>query len=221
VIAAFDAEDYLEQAIESVLVQTLEPSEVIVVDDGSWDGTYEVARAVGDPVRCVRQARAGVSAALNRGVELARGSELAFLDADDVWLPQKLSLQVRALSQEGDLDLVFGHVRQFHSPELNADQRSRIALSPHSVPGICKGTMLIRRQAFARVGWFATQWTLGEFVDWYARAVDARLRSAVLAEVVMHRRLHLANSGIRERDAQSDFPRILKTILDRREGGRP
>jgi glycosyltransferase involved in cell wall biosynthesis len=216
VIPARDAEAYLGEAIESVLQQTLPPDQVIVVDDGSTDATAEVAEGFGSRVTCVRQQPSGLGAALNRGLEEARGALLAFLDADDVWLPDKQALQSRALSEDEGLDMVFGHVRHFHSPELTEAERARIVLPEGLAAGMARGAMLVRRTAALRVGPFPTQWKFGEFVDWYSRAVDAGLRSAVLPDVVLSRRLHADNSGIRERDAQTDYVRALKTILDRR-----
>jgi glycosyltransferase involved in cell wall biosynthesis len=215
-IAARNAEPYLGEAINSVLAQTLPPEEVIVVDDGSTDGTAVVAEGYGDPVHCVRQSPSGLGAALNRGLEHAHGDFMAWVDADDLWLPEKQALQMRALTEDAQLDLVFGHVRHFHSPELTAGERSSIALPEGLRAGISRGAMLIRREALERVGRFDTRWTLGDFLDWYARAVDAGLRSAVLPEVVLSRRLHSDNSGIRERDSRSDYARALKVVLDRR-----
>src|SRR5436305_4895217 len=161
VIAAFDAERYLGPAIESVLRQTRQPLELIVVDDGSSDRTVQIARGFGHTVKCLRQPRLGVSAALNRGIAITRGDQLAFLDADDLWIEDKLALQVDALHRAPELDMVFGYVRQFHSPELTDEQRARIDLRNEPIPGICRGTMLIRREAFMRVGPFGTRWTLG------------------------------------------------------------
>jgi glycosyltransferase involved in cell wall biosynthesis len=216
VIPAFDAERYLREAIESVLAQTLAPAEVVVVDDGSADATAEVAAAFGPPVRCLRRDRAGVGAALNAGIHATRGELLAFLDADDYWLREKLELQVRALSVNPQLDFVLGHVSEFRSPDLSAADGARLAPRPESMPAPSKGTMLIRREAFIRVGPFATDWTLGEFVDWYARAVDAGLEGEMLPDVVMMRRLHRANSGIRDGGSRTDYVRVVRTILERR-----
>jgi glycosyltransferase involved in cell wall biosynthesis len=217
VIPAYDAERYLCEAIESVLRQTHPPLELIVVDDGSSDRTSEIALGFGGSVQCVRQSHAGVGAALNRGIAMSRGALLAFLDADDLWTEDKLALQLDALERAPELDIVFGYVRTFHSPELTAEQRSRIELQEKPIPGIYKGTMLIRREAFLQVGPFATQWKLGDFVEWYARAVDTALTSSMLPEVVAHRRLHLTNTGIRDHDSRSDYVRILKRVLDRRK----
>src|SRR5437763_5703586 len=97
VIPVRNGERFLADAIGSALGQSRPPLEVIVVDDGSSDSTAEVAQAFGSAVHCVSQPPLGVATALNCGVNLARGDLLAFLDADDVWMHEKLELQVAAL----------------------------------------------------------------------------------------------------------------------------
>lgn len=93
VIPAYNAAPFIARAIESVLAQTRPVLEVLVVDDGSRDRTAEIAAGFGAPVRVVRQANAGPSAARNHGARLARGEWIALLDADDAWLPEKLERQ--------------------------------------------------------------------------------------------------------------------------------
>src|SRR5690349_2600271 len=95
VIPVFDGEAYLAAAIESALAKTYARVEVIVVDDGSTDGSASVAARY--DVRLVRQSNRGVSAACNAGVEAARGELIAFLDADDLWPPERLEIQARHL----------------------------------------------------------------------------------------------------------------------------
>lgn len=97
VIPAYDAAAYLPATLDGVLSQSVPVAECIVVDDGSSDGTATVAEAAGDPVRVVRQENRGVSAARNRGVREVSTGWVAFCDADDVWLPEKLERQLESM----------------------------------------------------------------------------------------------------------------------------
>jgi glycosyltransferase involved in cell wall biosynthesis len=209
VIPVRNGERFLAEAIESAIGQSRPPQEVIVVDDGSTDSTSAVAGAFESRVRYVGQPPLGVATALNCGVDLARGELLAFLDADDVWTHEKLERQHDALREQPRIDAVFGHLQNVR------DGRG----SDEILPGWSRGTMLIRRQAFARVGRFA-DWRLGEFVEWYARAVDAGLVLHMLPDVLLLRRLHDGNVGVRLRDRRYEYTHMLKTVLDRRRADR-
>ena len=191
---------------------------VIVVDDGSTDESADAARRFGPAVRYCWQPHSGPSAARNRGVDLATGDFLAFLDADDLWLEPKLVLQMAAFDADTGLDMVFGHVQQFPSPDLADSDRARLRYSVEKVPGHVPSALLIRREAFDRVGGFESEWHLGEFMDWYLRALEQGLKGLMLSEVVARRRLHADNLGVRERGSQGDYVRILKASLDRRRG---
>lgn len=210
IIPVFNGEAYLAEAIESALGQTYPPLEVIIIDDGSTDRSAEIARRYIPAVRYQHQPNAGVGAALNRGIEAAEGDFLAFLDSDDLWVGEKIARQIAAFEGDPGLDVVFGHVQQFGSAEAAA------GTSGEGLPGYLKGTMLVRRETFRRVGRFDSKWRVGDFVDWYARAVERGLRGLMLPEIVMRRRIHADNMGIREREHRTDFARILKASLDRR-----
>lgn len=216
IIPVYNGERYLAEAIESVLGQSYLSIEVIVVDDGSTDGSAHVAKAFGEAVRYSRQPHSGTGAALNHGIVLARGGFLAFLDADDVWVKQKLEWQMAAFQANPDVALVFGHVQQFISPELAPEIARRFRCPPEALPGYVTGTMLARREAFAQVGTFGSKWRAGEFLDWYLRATELGVRTVMLPNLVLRRRLHQANHGLVKREAKSDLTRILKAALDRR-----
>lgn len=213
-----DGERYLAEAVESVLAQTHEPLELIVIDDGSTDGGARIARDYGTALRYEYQANAGQSAARNRGVALARGALLAFLDDDDYWSPDKLARQVAVLRDDPALEAVFGHVRQFMSPDLSPEAARRNRFHAEIMPGYVAGAMLIRREAFDRVGRFNPGIRVGEFVDWHARAVDLGLRSVLIPDTVLHRRVHEDNTGIKLRAESVQYVRLLKATLDRRRG---
>ena len=215
IVAVRDGEAYLGEAIDSILEQTAPAGEVLIVDDGSVDGTAEVIAGYGPPVRCLRREPLGVAAALNTGLAAATGDLIAFLDADDVWTPRKLELQLAALDRQPELDLVFGHVEQFISPELDEATRSRLHLPDGVIPGRSKGTMLARREAVDRVGKFDGGHPPADFIDWYARAEDTGLRTVMLPEVLLRRRIHGGNMTLRE--DRANYARAVRKIMARRQ----
>jgi glycosyltransferase involved in cell wall biosynthesis len=220
VMPVYNGERYLIEAVESVLAQSYRPLELILVDDGSTDGSADLARRFGTALRYEYQPNAGQSTARNRGIQLARGPLLAFLDDDDYWSTEKLALQVAALAKDPLLEAVFGHVRQFVSPDVGPEAAARVRYHAEVMPGQVPGAMLIRREAFDRVGPFDPQWRVGEFVHWYARATEAGLRTVLLPDIVLHRRLHDDNVGIKQRAQSVQYVRILKAALDRRRAQR-
>ncbi len=100
VIPTYNSSRYLVQAIDSVLAQTWQDLEILVIDDGSTDETERVMRRYQSPVRYIYQQNGGVAIARNRGIAESKGKYVAFLDADDTWLPHKLELQIEALQKQ-------------------------------------------------------------------------------------------------------------------------
>jgi glycosyltransferase involved in cell wall biosynthesis len=219
IVPVYNSERYLAESLASILEQHHRPLELIVVDDGSTDGTgvklTDFAKHHGEEtVRILSQERAGIGAALNRGLRAATGSVLAFLDADDIWAPEKLERQLPVLETEGRSTLVFGWAEWFHSPELSEAERANLPAAD-LVPGIHRGTLLCYRDTFARVGEFDERWQFVEFVDWYARAMEWGLRAVVISDVVMRRRLHAANTTRGDVDYR-DYARVLAAARQRR-----
>jgi glycosyltransferase involved in cell wall biosynthesis len=210
VIPAYNSGRFLGEAIRSVLDQNYRPIEVIVVDDGSTDDTVVVARSFGEPVQTIAQPHSGIGAARNRAIASARGEYLAAIDADDLWMPEKLSRQTAALAADPTVDMVAGQTVEFRTAADGC-----IVESPPA-SGIVIGAMLIRMEAFHRVGWMRTDLRLGEFIDWMARAQEAGLRMTRMDETVLRRRIHDSNTGIRERGSRSEYAAVVKAALDRR-----
>lgn len=216
IMPVFNGEKYLGDAIESVLSQGDYPLEVLVVDDGSTDGTAKIAESFGSSIRYHYQMNGGVGAARNQGVAMARGCFFAFLDADDLWTDGKLARQWVAFETDPDLDMAFGYIQQFYSPELTQEERSKIDIPVETIPGNHAGTMLIRKESFLRVGLFKPNLRIGEFIDWYARAEELRLKKVMLPDVLMKRRIHESNLGRSQREQRSGYVHALKAALDRR-----
>jgi len=215
VIPVFNGAAYLAEAVQSVLRQTHERTEIIIVDDGSTDATPDIASSMANDVRYVRQNNAGPAAALNRGIALAEGAFVSFLSADDVWVPEKLTWQLAAMALDTRLQLVFGHVQQFISPELDKTVVATLRCPPDPMPAYSAGSLLAKPEVFRTVGLFAEHFRVGEFIDWYGRALDLGLKIRMLPEVVSRRRIHRHNHSLSSR-APSNYPRILKATLDRR-----
>ncbi|MCU0647912.1 MAG: glycosyltransferase family 2 protein [Gemmatimonadaceae bacterium] len=219
VIPCFNGERYLRAALESVMAQSMPATEIVVVDDGSSDGSAPLAERFGHGVRVIRQANAGVSAARNTGVAESRGELLAFLDADDRWPVDSLAVRHDRLESDPTLGYVAGWTQQFVSPELTDVARARLTCPPAPVSGRLAGTLLLRRTAFDQVGGFDVSIRLGETIDWVARADHGGLRWAECDTVVLERRLHDANGTAARGALEGDYLRVLRAAIARRRGG--
>ncbi|MCG3181676.1 MAG: hypothetical protein BIFFINMI_04075 [Phycisphaerae bacterium] len=218
VVPTFNARRFLPEALASILAQTYRPIEVIVADDGSTDGTVELARQWDPPVRVVAQPTAGPAATRNLGAAHAAGPFLAFLDPDDLWMPDKLALQAARFAQRPELDLCVTHVQPFWEEEVRADGL-RYADHPRAqpVPGFATTTLLARRSAMDRLGPFDPGLWFSDAVEWFIRAREAGLVIELMDEVLVRHRMHTSNLT-RRRPAGSidEFARVLKASLDRR-----
>jgi glycosyltransferase involved in cell wall biosynthesis len=212
VIPVRDGARFLAAAIESVLNQTLPPARVIVIDDGSADESATIAEGFGPPVTVLRRPPRGGPAALNDGLAESDAPLVAFLDADDLWLPQRLELQVEALTARPETDLAFGHVIEFVDGDVE-----NVTARTEPQPGITKSALLARRSAFDRVGLFDTSYDVVDFPEWHARARAAGLVEHVVSEVVVRRRVHGGNVTLRRRATlNAEYLRMARTALARR-----
>ena len=216
IIPLYNAEVFLAQAIESVLGQTHPPQQVLVIDDGSTDQSAQIARRYGADVELVRQPNAGGAQARNRGVTLAQGDLLAFLDNDDWWAPEKLAWQLDALRQSPHLEAIFGQIQPIDTTTA-ADQEAAWR-SFTAQDGWHLDTLLIRRQAFQRIGLFDPAWMI-DTVEWLWRARRLGLCAQVLPQVVAWRRIHGDNHSIRARPrAHAEYFRLIRLAHAQQQG---
>lgn len=208
IIPAYNAEEYIAKAIESCLCQTCLPHEIIVVDDGSTDGTAKLAESFPPPVRLVRLPQnMGLPSARNRGVEVASGDWLVFLDADDWFLPEKLECQRRcALEHEHAVLIYTGFLvsldgvetlGRFNPPTvLESMLRYRCAFHV--------GTVALRRDAFDSVGGFDPALRVTEDWDLWLR-LAALYSTAVFAAVPEPLAVYRITPGSLSSDAMRMF----------------
>lgn len=216
VVPVRDGARFLADAVRSVLSQLQPDDELIVVDDGSTDRSAALAAGFGEAVKVVSQPRRGAAEARNRGVSEAHGRFLAFLDADDLWLPGKLERQLAVLREQPEVDAALGWLEEFVSDEIDPQLCHRFRVSTAPRAGYHVGCLLVRREAFFAVGPFDARLPSGEFIDWWARAMDRGLRHAVIPAVVLRRRIHGDNHTLRRSDHERAYLAVARQTLQRR-----
>lgn len=211
IIPTYNTAKYLEQAILSVVKQEFNEScEIIVIDDGSTDATRQVVEKLQQEtqIRYFYQNNRGISSARNVGMQNAKGELVAFIDADDIWLSNKLCVQVKYLDEHPDTQMVFSLAQNTYDP---TSEGSPFPIIPAHIPLNC----IFRRELIKLVGLFDESISLGEFADWYARAVDAKVKVYCVPKLLVKRRIHGNNVGITRKQNQYEYVRILKRKLDR------
>lgn len=216
IIPVHNGRSFIAEAIQSVANQTYAPLEILVVDDGSIDDSAVVAKNTSPLVRVLSQPQQGAAMARNHGIRESRGRLLAFLDADDLWMESKLELQVKMLEDDHKLDGVFSMIDHFISPEWIDDPNNKILCPAKPMAAPIATTFCIKKTSFLKVGFFKAGWRVGEFVDWYAQAMDHSLLFSMLPMSLAKRRLHQNNMSSKDISSRVDFARIVKASLDRR-----
>ena len=219
IVPVFNGEAFLAEAVDSIRRQAYEPLEIIVVDDGSTDGTRRIVSGLGGDVKYVYQANSGPAAARNKGLTLAQGNVIAFLDADDRWPDDKLRLQLSCLAANPSVEIVQGHIqimRLTHagstSPEFEEFS------SPLTGPFV--GSTVFRKRVFDTVGLFDETLRDSEDVDWFVRAREHGLSTMVLEPVTLFYRVHESNLTYGRDPRDFNTIKILKQSMDRRRRGK-
>lgn len=221
IIPAYNAGLYLREAIDSALNQTVKPRQIIVVDDGSTDDSLAIARSYGDPVQVIAQANAGTAAARNRALAAADQPMIAFLDADDRLVPDKLERQLKALADHSGAMLCVCRVCDFWSPEVPDAARY---VADH-VPQLRLGQVsswLTRREVFDRIGLFSTSqdFRFAEGSELYTRIENAGLTLVLIDDALVERRLHASNKTTNVKAHMDGIMALMKRRLDLKRGAK-
>jgi glycosyltransferase involved in cell wall biosynthesis len=215
IVPAYNAANFIRDAIRSIEEQDYPTLEIIVVDDGSTDATREVVAGHNGAIRYVRQENQGAAGARNHGLSLARGSLITFLDADDVWTPSALKLLTEHLHDSPQTDVVLGRVQY---TRLLTDSTGEHRMEAFGDPCISFSfdAGVFRRQIFERIGTFDASLRSSEDVDWFMRAREARVMIDVLEDVVLFYRRHGRNLTQDRDTSHRDLAHALKQSLNRR-----
>jgi glycosyltransferase involved in cell wall biosynthesis len=215
VIPVFNGERFLREAVQSVLDQRYSPLEIIMVDDGSTDGTEAVAKGLSETVRYLYQTNQGPAAARNRGIEHARGELVAFADVDDLWPVDKLELQLPYLIRHPNIDIVLGRIQQVLLSETVAGEMQSQEFAEPAF-SVNLGSAVIRKSVFARVGLFDETMRYSEDVDWFMRAREGGAAIVTIDAVTLLYRQHEQNMTRGKSTSELNVLKALKRSLDRR-----
>ncbi len=216
IIPVYNCEKYLEQALCSIQNQTIQPDEIIVIDDGSTDRSAHIVKRF-NGIKYTYQNNHGVSVARNRGIRLAKGQILAFLDADDLWPENKLETQMQYFKKDPLIEVVMGHVqclrllkgigKQCHFEEFR---------NPFFT--FLFGAVLFRRSIFDKIGFLDEGLRFSEDVDWFLRAKESGACMLTLQQTTLLYRLHETNM-VRAKDIRNQgmFAMLKKSISRKRE----
>jgi glycosyltransferase involved in cell wall biosynthesis len=214
IIPIYNGAKFILEAISSVCAQDYDPMEIIVVDDGSTDDTSTIVQSFKD-IRYIYQPNQGCAAARNTGIHNSKGELIAFLDADDYWAINKLSLQVDCLLKHPDIGYTLGMQRNFLECGI---ERPSWVKEEHILKEYI-GTLqalVIRKRIFDIVGFFNTNFRISEDVEWFSRAVDAGIPRMVVPEVVAYRRIHDANLGYQLKGGNALWLKALRASVHRK-----
>jgi glycosyltransferase involved in cell wall biosynthesis len=215
IIPVYNGERYLGGAIENVLAQDYRPIEIIVVNDGSTDNTETVARCYQRDVIYILQENRGPAAARNKGLRIASADIIGFLDVDDLWNEDKLSLQLRRLAEDPSVEIVLGLTQLM---KLQADEECGPKFEKWHDPfcAFLLGAALFRKSVFERLGFFDETLYHSEDTDWFLRIREMRVSMTIMEEVSLFYRWHESNMTLDSAGRHTCFIKALKKSLDRR-----
>ncbi len=210
IMAAYNAAEHIDEALQSALDQDWRPLEVVVVDDGSTDDTAAIVRRYPEVVY-VHQANAGPSAARNAAVERSTGAFVANFDSDDLLPPTRVSDQVGYLLAHPEVGAVFGRQEWINAPEW----MTRDAVYG-DVDGIPLSSVMFRRDVFFELGGYDTSFVHGEDMDVLVRMRERGIEYHVIPEIVLYRRYQVS-SLTGGRPTHEPLLRSLRAKLERQQ----
>jgi glycosyltransferase involved in cell wall biosynthesis len=208
VIPAYNCENYITEAINSIINQTVKVDEIIVVNDGSTDSTLQVLKAFGNQITVVDQLNKGICKSLNLAIKLSKGDYIAFLDADDIWEFDKIENQLMDIEKNPEYSIFVGAIRQFVSPEII---NHTYVFKEYPQKSYTKITCLASRKLFLNDGWFKEEERFNDFFEWIA-LMKSKNEKIYFSEKILGQRRIRPNS---HSQSEEYYPSLLKFLKNR------
>lgn len=218
IIATLNAERYLGNALESIAKQSYSEYEILVVDGGSTDNTLTIAQSF-SKVKVLLQEGKGLFDAWNQGIKSASGNYIAFLDSDDQWEPDTLTMHMNALTANPDLLGSVGHARFFLEKNEQPPAEFKMSLLNGSHLGYMPGCFVGKKTIVDNIGFFETHWKVASDILWFAKLKEMPDAIVLLDKVVLNKRVH--NKNISYSAAKADtYDKELLELLHMKLKGR-
>ena len=233
IIPAYNNAAFLPDCINSVRQQTMPLHEIIIVDDGSRDNTEAVIKTLGDDILYSKQKNQGPASARNHGIQQATGDWIAFLDADDQWVPNKIELQLNCLKKHPELQLIAGDMAETNAlskietpsmlahhgqlelfKQLDGQPLTDACASLVQKNFIPTGTVLANKESLIEAGLFPESIRFGEDLALWAQ-VAARHPITCLPDVLMLRRRHDSNATDSNEDMLKGIVQVMRLLKEK------
>lgn len=227
IIPVFNGEKYIAEAIQSVLNQksvlnqNYEPLEILVIDDGSTDETASVVKSIDANINYFYQNNQGVAMARNTGLKNTKGDFITFIDSDDLWPANKLSIQLARFSGKPHLEIVQGYIRRFISPNSPTPPNFIIGKDDAPVFALHLGAGVFKKSVFKKIGLMDGNMKYAEDIDWFLRAIENQVSISVSDEIVYFYRAHQSNMTHNTNQTNLYMLKACKKSLDRRRKANP
>lgn len=215
IIPIYNGAAFLEATLNSVLQQTYRPIEIVVVDDGSTDKSAAIVRSYPE-VRYLYQPNSGNATARNRGVAASHGELIAFLDQDDLWMPDKLQTQVDYLLAHPHVPYVLAHITISLETPGEWPRWMRPETFENDPVGYLPSTLMVRRTIFEQIGPFDPRYPHGSDSDWFFRARDAGVIGVTPPQTLVQRRIHADNLSHQTSAVTDEMMQIIRSSIRRR-----
>jgi len=214
IVPVFNGENFIKNAVENILSQQYPALEIIIVNDGSTDGTEAIINQISVDIRYFTQSNSGPAAARNKGIRDASGELIAFLDVDDLWPENNLNIMVDEMLRNPDMEVIRGYAQLMEIN--NASGCYEYVRNPkESFPDYI-GAAIYRKSAFDKVGLFDTMLRFGEDSDWFRRAREIKLNMKRLEETSLYVRRHGGNMTEGRNMLELNVMKVFKKSLERR-----
>lgn len=211
IIATLNAEKYLEEALNSILNQTYQNFEILIIDGGSTDNTQTIASSF-PRVSFIKQQGSGLFDAWNQGIKMSKGQFVAILDSDDIWKSSTLTNHMNALLSDPSKIGSVGHVNFFIEKTQTPPPEFKLALLEKSHLAYMPGCFMGRKEIFNRIGYYETEWKIASDIIWFGKVKELNDEICLIDHVVLNKRVHKNNISYNSVDEDIYGRELLKLL---------